>query len=80
MTTLLDKLGQNPQRSLRFFLFGIGLFLLSLLFIGLGYYHHHLWQIPGVILLVIACLITAWGYLGIFANRWLNILSRHKPN
>ena len=80
MTSLLEKLGQNPQRSLKFFVSGLGLFVLSLVLIGLGYFHHHLWQIPGLIILAIACLIAAWGYLGIFANRWLNILSKNKPN
>jgi hypothetical protein len=79
MTTLLEKLGQNPQRSLQIFFGGIGLFVLSLCFIGFGYYYHHLWQIPGIILLVIACLVAAWGYLGIFANRWLIIFTRNKP-
>ena len=80
MTSLLEKLGQNPQRSLQIFVRGLGLFVVSLLFIGLGYYHHYLWQIPGLILLVLACIIAAWGYIGIFANRWLKILSKNKPN
>ena len=80
LISLLEKLGQDPQRSLSLFLRGLGLFVLSVLCIGLGYFYHHLWQIPGLILLVIACLIAAWGYLGIFANRWLNILSRNKSD
>lgn len=78
MKSLLEKLGQNPQRSLQIFLRGLGLFILSLGFIALGYFYHHLWQVVGLALLVIACLIAAWGYLGIFANRWLQILNRHK--
>ncbi len=80
MINLLEKLGKNPQRSLQIFVRGLGLFVLGLLFISLGYYHHHLWQIPGIVLLVIACLVAAWGYLGIFANRWLKILSKNKPS
>jgi hypothetical protein len=79
MTILLEKLGQNPQRSLHIFFRGIGLFILSLCFLGLGYYYHHLWQIPGILLLIIACFVTAWGYLGIFTNRWLIILTGNKP-
>jgi len=78
MTILLEKLGQNPQRSLHIFFGGIGLFILSLCFLALGYYYHHLWQIPGLLLLFIACLVTVWGYLGIFANRWLIIFTRNK--
>ncbi|MCJ8293246.1 MAG: hypothetical protein MJK15_02460 [Colwellia sp.] len=80
MIKLLEKLGQDPQRSLKLFLYGLGLFVIGLLFVALGYFHHHLWQIMGVVILAIACLIAAWGYLGIFANRWLNIIYRTRPN
>ncbi|WP_057829993.1 hypothetical protein [Colwellia sp. TT2012] len=76
MIKLLEKLGQNPQRSLTLFLSGLGLFVIGLLFVGLGYFYHHLWQVIGMVILSIACLISAWGYLGIFANRWLNIIYR----
>ncbi|KGJ97460.1 hypothetical protein [Colwellia psychrerythraea] len=76
MIKLLEKLGQNPQRSLTLFLRGLGLFVLGLLFVALGYFYHHLWQVAGVAILSLACLISAWGYLGIFANRWLNIIYR----
>ncbi len=78
MNELLAKLGQDPKRSLSIFLWGLGLFTLGLIFIGLGYYHHHLWQVPGLIIIAFACLIAVWGYLGIFANRWYNILNRPK--
>lgn len=74
MYKLLEKLGQNPQRSLKLFLRGLGLFVIGLVFVGLGYYHHHLWQVIGIFTLCVSCLIAAWGYLGIFANRWLNML------
>ncbi|WP_019029285.1 hypothetical protein [Colwellia piezophila] len=80
MIKLLEKLGQNPQRSLTLFLRGLGLFVIGLLFVALGYINHHLWQIIGVAILGLACLIAAWGYLGIFANRWLNIIYRTRPN
>ncbi len=79
MIKLLEKLGQNPQRSLTIFLRGLSLFFVSLMFIALGYFFHHLWQVIGLLLLAGACLVAAWGYLGIFANRWLNILTRRKP-
>ncbi len=80
MNTLLAKLGQDPQRSLSIFLTGLGLFALGLIFIAIGYFNHHLWQIIGLIILAFACLIAAWGYLGLFANRWFNILNKHKPS
>ena len=79
MIKLLEKLGQNPQRSLTLFLRGLGLFVIGLIFVALGYFYHHLWQVIGVVILGLACLISAWGYLGIFANRWLNIIFRTRP-
>ncbi len=80
MKKLLEKVGQNPQRSLTLFLRGLGLFVIGLFFVALGYFYHHLWQIIGIIILALACLLAAWGYLGIFANRWLNILYRPLTN
>ena len=80
MNKLLAKLGQDPKRSLSIFLVGLGLFVLGLVFIAIGYFYHHLWQIFGLCILAMACSIAAWGYLGIFANRWFNILNKHTPN
>ena len=80
MIKLLEKLGQDPERSLMLFLRGLGLFVLGLGFVALGYFYHYFWQVIGVIVLGLACIVSAWGYLGIFANRWLNILYRTKPN
>ncbi len=77
MNNLLAKLGQDPQRSLSIFLRGLGLFACGLMFIALGYFYHHLWQVIGLVVLAVACVIAAWGYLGIFANRWFNILNKH---
>lgn len=79
MIKLLERIGQNPQLSLTLFLRGLGLFVIGLLFVALGYFYHHLWQIIGIIILTLACLLAAWGYLGIFSNRWLNILYRTRP-
>jgi cell division protein FtsW (lipid II flippase) len=79
MRALLEKLGQNPQRSLAIFLRGLGLFVIGLMFIALGYYQHYWWQIMGLVVLAVACLTAAWGYIGLFANRWLNMLNRHQP-
>jgi len=77
MNNLLAKLGQDPERSLSLFLRGLGLFALGLTLIALGYFYHHLWQVIGLIILALACAIAAWGYIGIFANRWFNILNRN---
>ncbi len=80
MNNLLAKLGQDPKRSLSIFLRGLGLFILGMFFIAVGYFNHHLWQVVGLIIIALACLIAAWGYLGIFANRWFNILNNPKLN
>ena len=79
MKALLEKLGRDPQRSLAIFLRGLGLFALGLFFISIGYFYHYLWQIVGLVVITLACLIAAWGYIGIFSNRWLTMLSRNKP-
>lgn len=76
MNSLLEKLGQDPQRSLLLFVRGLGLFIIGLLFIGLGYFQHHLWQIPGIFFIVIGCVVSAWGYVGLLSNRLLKIFSR----
>jgi hypothetical protein len=78
LNKLLEKLGQNPQRSLSFFMRGLGLFAVGTLFIFVGYYFHHYWQILGLFFLIPAILLAAYGYIGMFANRLLNIFQRNK--
>jgi hypothetical protein len=76
VASLLSRLGQNPQLSVKRFVAGCGLFAVGLGFIALGYFYHHLWQVPGFMLLALGCLLAAWGYIGIFANRLLTIFQR----
>lgn len=78
MKRILEKLGQDPQRSLQFFMRGLGLFAIGVLLIYTGYYFHHYWQILGLCVLIPAILLAAYGYIGIFSNRLLNILQRRK--
>jgi hypothetical protein len=80
MNNLLAILGQNPKRSLSIFLSGLGLFSIGLVFIAIGYFYHHIWQMIGIFILAIACALAIWGYLGLFANRWFHILNRNNPN
>lgn len=75
--SLLSKLGDTPQRSLRIFILGLVLFALGLALVFIGYYQHHYWQILGLVLLAIAIVLSVWGYVGIFANRLLTMLNRH---
>ncbi|NQY62685.1 MAG: hypothetical protein HRT38_02995 [Alteromonadaceae bacterium] len=78
MKSLLEKLGQNPQRSLTIFLYGLGLFVVGLAFVYLGYYQHHLWQLVGIFFVGCGCLVSIWGYIGIFANRVAGLFTRNK--
>jgi len=79
---ILEKLGQDPQRSLSLFLRGLGLFAIGACFIFIGYYYHYFWQIAGIVFLAVGIIFSAWGYSGIFANRLLNIFNRNsnKPD
>lgn len=78
MKTLLEKLGQDPKRSMATFLKGLGLFVIGLVFIAIGYFYQHYWQMLGIAILAIGCLVAAWGYIGIFANRLLNIFQKRR--
>jgi hypothetical protein len=74
--SLLEKLGQDPQRSLTLFIRGLGLFAFGASLIFIGYYYHYFWQILGIIFLAFGIIFSMWGYAGIFANRLLNIFDR----
>jgi hypothetical protein len=77
--SLLEKLGQDPQRSMQRFLSGLGLFSIGACFIFLGLYQSHIWQIIGIIFLVLGGLLAIYGYAGLFANRLYHIFNRTKP-
>lgn len=75
---ILEKLGQDPKASMSLFLKGIGLFVFGICFIIIGYYQQHYWQMAGIIIVAVALIICAWGYLGMFANRLLHIIYRNQ--
>lgn len=77
---ILEKLGQDPKRSLLIFVRGLGLFIIGVILIFIGYYSHHYWQILGIVFLAIGILIAAYGYIGIFANRLLKITENRSNN
>ena len=74
--SILEKIGQDPQRSLVLFIRGLGLFTIGACLIFIGYYYHYVWQIAGICFIALGILFSAWGYTGIFANRLLNIFDR----
>ncbi len=76
--SLLEKLGQDPQRSMQLFLCGLGLFVFGAALIFIGLYYSHIWQIIGIAVLALGCLIAIYGYIGLFANRLYHIVNRTK--
>lgn len=77
--SLLEKLGQDPQRSMQRFLSGLGLFAFGAGLIFIGMYHSHIWQIVGIAVLALGCLFAIYGYIGMFANRLYHSFNRKKP-
>jgi hypothetical protein len=73
---ILEKIGQDPQRSLVLFIRGLGLFAIGACLIFIGYYYHYFWQVIGIAFLAFGIFFSIWGYCGIFANRLLNIFDR----
>lgn len=74
------RLGSQPQRSWSRFKLGLLLFVpaASLILAGSQYW---IWlQIPGLLLLPVALFYAAYGYIGIFANRFAQTLNRANPD
>ncbi|MDP5213248.1 hypothetical protein ORJ66_09370 [Pseudoalteromonas tunicata] len=77
---LIYRLGSAPKLSLNRFLTGLALFAISAAFIISGYLYHHLLQIPGLIILPFALFFAIYGYLGLFANRFAQVISINDPD
>ncbi|WP_040698071.1 hypothetical protein [Pseudoalteromonas citrea] len=80
LKTVIYKLGQHPKLSLKRFFIGLGLFALSVLGIAYGYYHYAWVQLIGLGLLAPALFFAAWGYIGIFANRFSQVIVTMPPD
>ncbi|MFY8273814.1 hypothetical protein AAEU32_06775 [Pseudoalteromonas sp. SSDWG2] len=72
---LVYRLGSQPKLSLKRFFIGIGLFAVAVALIYIGYRYEPLWQIPGLVVLAPALFFAIWGYIGIFANRFAQVIS-----
>ncbi|MGJ8691731.1 MAG: hypothetical protein ACSHW0_04560 [Thalassotalea sp.] len=73
----LNKLGQTPTKSFRYFLIGLLLFTLG---VGLIYLVPEIsenLQIFSLSLIGLGCLFAIWGYIGIFSSRLLIIMNSH---
>ena len=73
--SLVYRLGSEPKHSLKRFFIGLGLFTLAVALILAGYAYQPLLQVPGLLILVVAIFFAAWGYLGIFANRFSQVIA-----
>lgn len=76
MRQLIYRLGSEPRRSMRRFLSGFALFVLGLFFVYMGAKGNPLLQVPGLCLAIPGFALAAWGYLGIFCNRFSQFLDR----
>ena len=79
-TQLIYRLGNQPKVSLKRFLCGLGLFVFSASLISYGYFTSHYFQLAGLIILPVALYFAIYGYLGIFANRFSQIIARAREN
>ncbi|BBN82815.1 hypothetical protein PA25_28000 [Pseudoalteromonas sp. A25] len=77
---LVYKLGQHPKLSLKRFFIGLGLFALAVGAISYGYYYQPIVQLLGLALLVPAVFFALWGYIGIFANRFAQVIVAMSPD
>ena len=76
---LVFRLGSEPHLSWARFKKGLGLFVCGvvLLYAGAAFW---IWlQIPALIILTIGFVLAAYGYLGIFANRFAQTLNNLNP-
>ena len=74
MKATIYRLGSHPKRSLKFFLSGLALVIIAAVLIYLGYNHTHWLQLAGLIVLVPGLGCAFYGYLGIFANRFSQVI------
>ncbi len=80
LKSVIHRLGETPQRSLRCFQLGLLLFAISVGLIYGGAIHWIGWQMAGLVLLPVALCFAAWGYIGILANRLSHFFYRMEQN
>jgi hypothetical protein len=71
------KMGSQPDKSWRHFIVGLIIFAAGAGLIILGSQAaKHLFQLPGLLLLLVGGYFAVKGYIGIFANRFSQVLNR----
>ncbi len=69
----LEKLGSAPDKSWRIFIQGLIGFWLSAAVVWFSLDYAPFYFYIAIVLLIIAFTYAVWGYIGIFANRWLRL-------
>lgn len=73
-------MGSQPDKSWRQFIVGLVIFASGVGLILLGTQNQkHLLQLPGIALLGCGAFFAGKGYLGIFANRFSQVLNQATP-
>lgn len=75
MKNLFFRLGSHPHLSWARFKKGLGLFVAGVVLLYAGAIYWIWLQIPAVFLLGLGFALAAYGYLGIFANRFSQTLN-----
>lgn len=73
---IVYRLGRDPKKSWSTFKLGLAIFSAGATLILLGAQFNHLLQIPGFMTLFVGILLSAKGYIGIFANRFAKTIER----
>ena len=73
---LIYRLGSHPRRSLRAFLTGVALFAAGLGLLYLDQRQPGWLANTGIVFIALGLLTAAVGYVGIFANRFAQVLDR----
>ncbi|WP_438865540.1 hypothetical protein [Neptunicella sp.] len=73
------RAGANPHKSWRLFIIGLVIFAVGVLLILVGTERYYVLQVPGLVLLIPGFIVAVWGYIGLFANRFSQVLNRVTP-
>lgn len=72
-SSLLEKLGSAPAKSWRTFIIGVVAFWISTAGVWLSLYFSPFWFYLALVFVLASFVYAVFGYIGIFANRWLRL-------
>ncbi|WAJ70010.1 hypothetical protein [Catenovulum adriaticum] len=71
--SLLERLGNAPAKSWRIFTIGVLAFWISSGGVWLSLYFAPFWFYLALVFVLLSFSYAVFGYIGIFANRWLRL-------